>query len=702
MKLRIILEENIFFDKENRTCIVKNLPARIKLVADRDGYLPKGWCLIKGALKRRGKNLKAKLIINDEKYVFPVNCKGTMLELIKIPSKTKEIIFEPMNSIGEFEIIEDFTLKPVRNIERIYRMLKRVLFFFQKRFKHKRKILGLSYYTPFFNLKRAYELANKIRDCDSTLDYSKWTESFDRLTDEDTKRIKKDIKKSNLDVVFNILIHNQDEEELEKTIQSLEDQIYKSFTVNILKNRMDMQFNEFLTQGNTKKTYFLFLKSGTVLSSHALYRIAKEARISNADLIYTDHDYITAENERVNPCFKPDFSLEYLRATNYIDSTFAVKAEVLSKIEGLDMAEISWNLHSLLLKIAEKTSKIKHIPAVLFHLPLISITNNDLSSDYNPVREHLERMQVSATVEKIDFKNYKVIYHVKNNLLISIIIPTKNQLAILKKCIESIIRKTTYDNYEILLVDNQSNDLEAIEYLKSLTNNAKIRVFRYDKSYNFSAINNFAVSKAQGEVLLFLNNDTEVITSQWLEIMLGCLQQPNVGAVGAKLYYPNGKIQHAGVVIGTGGCADHAFKCLNKEENGYMDRTILQQEYSAVTAACMMTWKNLFIKIGGFDEVNLPVSFNDVDYCLKLREAGYRIVFTPYVELYHYESLSRGKDLSPESQKRAKREADFIRKKWQKYIEYDPFYNPNLNYNKPDFNLNSFPKIKKPWNKNGF
>lgn len=672
-------------------------------MTDKDDYFPEGWCLIKGVLKRSGKNMNAKLIINDEKYVIPVSCKGTILELIKIPSKIKEILLEPMNSIGEFKIVEDFTIKPIGKIERIYRMLRRVLFFFHKRFKHKRKILGLSYYTLIFNLKQAYELANKIRDCDLTLDYSRWIEFFDKLTKEDRKSIEKDVKRSNLDVVFKVLINNKNDRDIEKTAQSLEVQLYKSFAMNILENRINIQLDEFLVKGNTKKTYFLFLKSGTVLSPHALYWIAKVAKVSNADLIYTDHDYITLENERVNPYFKPDFSLEYLRATNYIDSAFAVRAEVLSKIKAIDMVEIlNWNLHSLLLKIAEKTTKIEHIPAVLFHLPLISINNKDLSSDYNPVKERLTRMQVSATVEKIDFKNYKVIYHVKNNPLISIIIPTKNQLSILKKCIESIIKKTTYDNYEVLLVDNQSNDLEAIEYLRNLTNNPKIRVFGYDKSFNFSAINNFAVSKAQGEVLLFLNNDTEVITSQWLEIMLGCLQQSDVGAVGAKLYYPNGKIQHAGVVIGPGGCADHAFKYLNKEENGYMNRAILQQEYSAVTAACMMTWKNLFIKIGGFDEVNLPVNFNDVDYCLKLREAGYRIIFTPYVELYHYESLSRGEDLSPESKKRAKRESDFIRKKWQKYIEYDPFYNPNLNYNKPDFNLNSFPKIRKPWNKNGF
>ncbi|MDW7998700.1 MAG: glycosyltransferase family 2 protein [Thermodesulfovibrio sp.] len=708
MKLTIIPQNNIIFDPEKKLYKVTATPARCKLLIDRKESFPDGWFLIKGILKRKGQTLKLKLIfqndnIKKEQYL-PVSCKGTILELIKIPPKTKEIFLELMNLVGEFEIVENFSLKPVNSLERIYRMFRRVLFFFQRRFNYQRKIIGLSYYTPLINLQKAYELANKIRDCESEIDYSEWIERFDKLKQTDIKKIIKDLKKSKINVKFYILIYDNDHIKLNKTISSLEKQLYRNFEFKFLNDKSKAEF-ERLINLISENAYFIFLKAGIILPIHSLYWIAKEAESSDIDLIYTDHDYIDYENKRFNPCFKPDFSLEYLRSNNYIGFAFAVKAKIISKIENLSIEEIyGYNSHSLLLKIAEKTtpSKIKHIPTILFHFPEQFKINDEILLNKNPVKEHLERLKVSASVERIDSKNYKVIYHLRDKPLISIIVCTKDQFLILKNCIESILEKTTYSNYEIILVDNQSTEENTLGYLKSLLNIPKIKLLNYNKPFNFSAINNFAVTKTNGEVLVFLNNDTEIITPMWLEIMLGCLQQPNVGAVGVKLYYPNGRIQHAGVIVGPGGCADHAFKGLEKTDRGYMDRAIIQQEYSAVTAACMMTWKNLFIKVGGFDEENLPISFNDVDYCLKLKEAGYRIIFTPYVEIYHYESLSRGKDFSYEAQIRSKREADYIRKKWTKYIEYDPFYNPNLNYKRLDFSLNLFPKLKKPWNKNGF
>lgn len=709
IKLSTVPEKNIFFCKEEKTYMIKALPAQLKLLIDEKNKFPEGWCLLKASIKRLGSNLRAKLIFKSEKeiieYKIPIGCNGIIFELFKIPSKTKEILFEPMNSIGKFEIIEDFYIKPVGKIERTYIILRRILFLFLKKYQNTRKILKFPFYWIIFNLQKAYQLLNIIRDCNFISDYSKWIEFSDKLTEKEIKKIKKDIGQSKLNQIFYIFIINQDEKEYRKTMKSLETQLYKNFIVKSLKNKSDIQQNEFPVNSRIDGTYFIFLKAGDLLPPHSLYWIAKEARASDADLIYTDHDYINSISGRSNPQFKPDFSLEYLRSKNFIDFAFAVKAELLLKIENIDIKDIlEQNSHSLLLKIIEKTSfsKIKHIPAILFHLAneKLSVENNINMKD-NPVKEHLKRLGVQANVERINGHCYKIIYHITSTPLISIIIPTKDQFIVIKRCIESIIEKTSYCNYEIIIVDNQSTDKKTIEYLESLSGISKVRILKFNKAYDFSAINNFASRKAKGEVLLFLNNDTEVITHQWLEIMLGCLQQPDVGAVGAKLYYPCGQIQHAGVILGPGGCADHAFKGFVKEERGYMDRAMLQQEYSAVTAACMMTWKQIFIKLGGFDEINLSISFNDVDYCLKLREAGYKIIFTPYVELYHHESLSRGKNLTEEYKSRSKKEADFIRKKWKRYIEYDPFYNPNLNYKRPDFSLNLFPKIKKPWNRNG-
>ncbi|MFN3976890.1 MAG: glycosyltransferase family 2 protein, partial [Aquificaceae bacterium] len=279
----------------------------------------------------------------------------------------------------------------------------------------------------------------------------------------------------------------------------------------------------------------------------------------------------------------------------------------------------------------------------------------------------------------------------------SIIIPTKDNKPILENCIKSIFSKTTYKNYELIIVDNQSSDYETIEYLKYLSSLERIKVLNYKASFNFSAINNFAAKHAKGEVLVFLNNDTEIITPQWLEIMLGCLEQPKVGAVGVKLLYPNDTIQHAGVIIGLHGTADHPFKGYGRYEEGYMGRACLQQDLSAVTGACMMTWKYLFEEFGGFDEVNLPVAFNDVDYCLKLRSKGYRVVFTPYVELYHYESLTRGREKSKRYREERKKEALFIREKWKNFVQNDPFYNPNLELKGEAFSLSLEPRVTKPW-----
>lgn len=705
IKLKIISEKNIVYDLENKIYKVLALPAKCKLLINGENSFPTGWFLIRGRIKRKGKSLKVKLIFNsnnnqNEQYI-PVSCKGTILELIKIPPKTKEIFLELVGS-GEFVIADDFYLKPVSNLERIYRMFRRVFSYFQKRFDYQRKTIGLSYYIPFIDLQKSYELANKIRDCDAEVDYLKWAGNIDKLTQKDIEKIIKDLKRSRLDVKFYILIYDDNDHiKLNKTLSSLEKQLYRNFEIKILNDKSKTEFKNLINL-SLENTYFIFLKSGTVLPPHSLYWMAKEAEISDLDFLYTDHDYIDFENKRFSPCFKPDFSLEYLRATNYINLAFAVKAKALSKIEDLDIEEIyEHNSYSLNLKIAEKTDldKMRHIPSILFHFPE-EMKNKEILSDKNPVKEHLERLKVSASVQRVDSKNYKVIYHLKDSPFISIIISTRDKVLILKNCIESILSKSTYSNYEIILIDNQSREEDTLKYLRSLSNMPRIKLLSYNKPFNFSAINNLAVTEAKGEVLVFLNNDTEVITSNWLEIMLGCLQQPKVGAVGAKLYYPSGQIQHAGVIIGLGGCADHAFKGLDKKERGYMDRAILQQEYSAVTAACMMTWRNLFIEVGGFDEKNLPISFNDVDYCLKLREAGYRIIFTPYVEFYHYESLSRGEDLSVEAQRRSKREVDYIRKKWKKYIDYDPFYNPNLSYERLDFSLNPFPKIKKPWIKN--
>jgi GT2 family glycosyltransferase len=267
----------------------------------------------------------------------------------------------------------------------------------------------------------------------------------------------------------------------------------------------------------------------------------------------------------------------------------------------------------------------------------------------------------------------------------------------LHTCLDSVFARSSYRNFEVVLVDNQSVEAATHAYFEAITTQVQVSLLHYAAPFNYSAMNNLGVAEARGEVICLLNNDTEVITPDWLEEMLGHLLQNGVGAVGAKLLYPDGRVQHAGDTVGPGGCAHHLHSFIDKNAPGYCSRAIAAQDLSAVTAACMMTWRWLYLQLGGFDEQQLKVAFNDVDYCLRVREAGYRVVWTPHAQLYHHESASRGKNNTPEKIKHSKKEADYMRKKWRHLMQQDPFYNPNCSYERPDFSLSNAPMVRKPW-----
>jgi len=280
---------------------------------------------------------------------------------------------------------------------------------------------------------------------------------------------------------------------------------------------------------------------------------------------------------------------------------------------------------------------------------------------------------------------------------VSILLPTRDGYSYLKACVQSILENTRYGNYELIIINNRSQEPATLEYLDQLSEHNSAKVIPYDKPYNFSAINNYAVQVATGEAVCLLNNDTEVITPGWLEEMVSRLVQPGVGIVGAKLYYSDGRVQHAGDTLGPEGEAHHLHSRIGRDDGGYCDRAKLAQDLTCVTGACLLTWKRLFLEVGGLDEINLPVAFNDVDYCLKVREKGYRVLWTPFAELYHHESVTRGRDDNPEKYQFTRRQSRYIRKRWKKKHPYDPFYNPNLKTCPPDFSLSFDPPVKKPW-----
>ena len=443
--------------------------------------------------------------------------------------------------------------------------------------------------------------------------------------------------------------------------------------------------------------YLALFDHDDLLSPNALFEVASTIEKDKADVVYTDEDKVTSDlKEHFQPHFKPDFNPDLLCANNYICHLFVVKRSLALKLGGQDPAYDGAQDYDFIFRCTEEAEKIVHIAKILYHWRVhqASTADNPTSKMYafdagkRAIEAHLQRIGAKAEVSHTkDLGFYRVKYQVQGNPKVSIVIPNKDEKETLKKCLESIWQKTTYSNYEIILVENNSTTREIRDYYQELDGKNGVRVVYWDKEFNYSAINNFGASHAKGEYLLLLNNDTEIISPDCLEQLLGYCMRPDVGAVGARLYYEDDTVQHAGVVIGFGGIAGHCFVQQKRDATGYCHRIICAQDYSAVTAACMMVKKSAFDAVGGLSE-ELAVAFNDIDFCMKLRKAGYLIVYNPYAELYHYESKSRGLEDTPEKVARFNKEIATFEKKWPDILKNgDPYYNPNLTLKSQDFSL---------------
>ena len=447
-----------------------------------------------------------------------------------------------------------------------------------------------------------------------------------------------------------------------------------------------------------KGEYLMFCDHDDTLEPDALYEIVKAINDTDADVIYTDEDKVSMDGQHYfDPNFKPDFNLFRLRENNYICHIFVVRKSLTGETGMLRSEFDGAQDFDFILRCCEKAKKITHIPKVLYHwrCHMDSTAADPSSKAYayeagrKAIREHYQRMGIDAKVDMTERPGwYRSHIKIQGNPMVSIIIPNKDHTDDLELCLFSMSRKSTYRNYEVLIVENNSEKEETFEYYKKLPERyPKVRVLTWEKEFNYSAINNFAAEEAQGEYLLFLNNDVEILTPDWIEEMLQNCQQENVAAVGAKLYYPDDTIQHAGVVLGLGGIAGHIMCRASREDPGYFGRMISVQEISAVTAACMMVKKSEFDSVKGFDET-FQVAFNDIDLCMKFRAAGKKIVFTPYAELYHYESKSRGLEDTPEKQFRFDKEVKRFQEKWAQQLEMgDPYYSPNLSVTEGDCSL---------------
>ncbi len=443
--------------------------------------------------------------------------------------------------------------------------------------------------------------------------------------------------------------------------------------------------------------YIAFLDHDDTIEPDALFEFAKAVNEQKADLMYTDEDKITSDGKKhYQPHFKPEFNLDLLRSNNYITHFLCVKKTLVREAGSFDPNMNGAQDYDFIFRCTEKALKIVRVPRILYHWRTseISTADNPMSKTYaydagkRAIEGNLKRTGDTGTVEKLpDPGFYRVRYPVEGTPLVSVIIPNKDQAEALKACVESVL-ETGYPNLEFVIVENNSEERATFAYYQELSKRDNVHMVRWKKPFNYSAINNYGVRFAKGEYFLFLNNDVRgTLSTDWLTEMLGVCQRKDVGAVGAKLYYPDRRVQHAGIVIGIGGIAGSMFVDLPKGRSGYLHKASIMQDMSAVTAACMMVKRQVFEEAGGFTE-ELAVAFNDVDFCLKIGEKGYRIVYDPFAELIHDESRTRGPEDSPEKVRRFQSEIEYMRVHWLKILkEGDPMYNPNLSLKKWNYSL---------------
>jgi len=569
-------------------------------------------------------------------------------------------------------------------------------------------------------------------------DYARWIRCYDRLEREDVRRIREQIASFEYSPLISVLlpVYNSNLRWLRRAIVSVQKQLYPHWELCVVDDastyrklwpflqrcaRRDRRIKVMCRTENghisaasndalhlANGDFVALLDHDDELAPTALYFVAL-ALNKNRDLqlLYSDEDKLDAQNRRSEPYFKSDWNPELLLAQNFVLHLGVYRTDLIRHVGGFRIGFEGSQDYDLTLRCIEqiRPEQIEHLPRVLYHWRMTdeSTASYATAKPYaqeaarHAVQEHLDRTGIAAMV----VPHYGVYLRIKYALpaerpIVSIVIPTRDRALCLRKCLDSIFEKTDYRNYEVIVLDNESHESETLEFLAALEKRERVRVERIEGAFNYSRLNNRGVELSRGSFIALLNNDVEVINDGWLSEMVSHALRPEVGMVGARLWYPNGTIQHGGVILGAGGIAGHAHVGL-RHEHGYFARANLAQNFSAVTAACAVVRRKVYLQLGGFDEVNLAVTFNDVDFCLRLREAGYWVVWTPHAELVHHESASRGFDDSTPKQVRCLAETDYMKAKWGDKLRRDPFYNPNLSLGENLFTLAFPPRTTKPW-----
>jgi glycosyltransferase involved in cell wall biosynthesis len=574
--------------------------------------------------------------------------------------------------------------------------------------------------------------------CEAVGNYTAWIRLHDRLTEADRTAIRAHLAQFRSQPLFSVLVpvYNPTPKWLERAIESVREQLYPHWELCVVDDastdpRIWKLIEHYASRDPRIKglkraenghicaasndalqiatgEFIALLDHDDELAPTALYFAALELnRDPQLQLLYSDEDKLDKRGRRCDPYFKPDWNPDLFTSQNYVSHLSVYRTELARRVGGFRLGFEGSQDYDLTLRCVEqiKASQIRHIPRVLYHWRIAEQSTATFAAAkpyaheaaIRAMQQHLDRLGIAA-IAGPDYGDYmRVKYlHASESPLVSLVIPTRDRASFLRLCLESTFAKTEYPNYEIVVIDNDSSEPETLDYFASLQANEQVRVCRMPGAFNYSKLNNFGVNQARGDLILLLNNDIEAINGGWLDEMVSHGLRPEIGAIGARLWYPDGTMQHGGVILGAGGIAGHAHAGI-RHEHGYFARAHLVQNFSAVTAACMLVKKDLYLRLGGLDEQNLAVAFNDVDFCLRLREAGFRILWTPHAELRHHESASRGFEDTATKQRRFLAEVEYMNRKWGDVLESDPCYNPNLSLGEKLFTLAFPPRLSKPW-----
>jgi GT2 family glycosyltransferase len=578
-------------------------------------------------------------------------------------------------------------------------------------------------------------------DSPDSTSYARWIALHDRLTDDDRALIRAHIVRLANQPLISVVMPVYDAAEpiLREAINSVRRQLYRNWELCICDDASpsphvprvlaklaaaDSRIKWVRREANghisaasntaltlTEGEFVALMDHDDVLAEQALYEMAVELDAHpDADLVYSDEDGLSADGVRRSPYFKTDWNPELMLGQNMINHLALYRRSLVESVGGFRVGFEGSQDYDLALRVIARTTrdKIRHVPAVLYHWREGGATasysttqlGQCLAAALNARSEHLTARGEAAEIEPSPLAPEWA--RVRRPIptpapLVSLIVPTRDRHDLLGPCMDGLLRRTTYPALEVILIDHENVEPESLALIDRFRGDPRVQVLRYEGPFNYSDMNNRAAAQARGELIGLVNNDVDVITPDWLSEMVSLAVKPEYGAIGAKLLYPDGRVQHAGTLLGVGGLAHHVGVRASRDEAGYFGRLALTTNVSAVTAACLVVRKEVFDEVGGLNAIDLPVNFNDVDFCLKVAARGYLNVFTPFAQLYHHESPSRGEDETPEKSARAQGEREYMQRAWGEALLRDPFYNPNLTLDADDFGLAFPPRRAKPW-----